>query len=129
MTHHIIEVTKFSELKSLYTVERPHTIREKLTEWAFDNADTIDAVIASLERIDCAGCYSPAPIYYHDMAAEIATHWPEIDEALDGYRDASGEAWTPKENQNFLTHLWFAYEWTAHELADAIRSDLETQDD
>jgi hypothetical protein len=119
------ETNLFIELKAKYTVSHPATIREKLAEWAFEGAESIDQVIRCLETIDCAACHSPAPIYYHDMAAEIAQVWPEIDEAIDGYRDATGEAWAPRENQNFLTYLWFAYEWIAHELASRISSDID----
>jgi hypothetical protein len=125
-TEEINTQVKFNKLKSKFTVSRPESIRDKVAAWAFENAEKPEAVIACLEGIDCAGCHSPAPIYYNDMAAELATHWPDIGDALGSYRDATGEAWAPKENQNFLTYLWFAYEWTAYELANQIRSDIES---
>lgn len=60
------------------------------------------------------------------MAAEIPLHWDEIDRALDEYRDATGAAWAPGAGQNFLTYLWFAYEWLADGLANEIRNEAES---
>src|SRR3954454_158392 len=97
------------ELRAKFTVDRPESIRETVAAWAFEDAAGADDVIRRLESIDCAGCHAPAPIYYHDMAREIGQHWQEIDDAIDNYRDATGEAWAPKPGQNFLTYLWFAY--------------------
>jgi hypothetical protein len=129
MEHRLNEVNTLAALKATFTVSRPQSIREKLADWAFADADDAEGVIASLERLDCAACYSPVPIYHHDMAREIGEHLPEIDAALDSYRDNTGQAWTPKEGQNFLTYLWFAYEWTAYELANDIRNELETSEE
>ena len=128
MEQNISEVNLFDSLKATFTVASPATIREKVAVWAFEDAEDADTVIANLERLDCAACYSPAPIYYTDMAREIGEHWPEIDDALENYRDNSGETWTPKPGQNFLTHLWFAYEWTAYQLANEIREEAEAAD-
>ena len=121
-------VNDFERLKGRFTANRPETIRDKLAAWAFDGAETVGEAIGNLEQIDCAGCYSPSPFYFEDMAAEIARHWPEIDEALDSYREETGEAWTPKAGQGFLCHLWFAYEWAAAELASRIRAAVESGD-
>ncbi len=122
------KVNKFDELKAAYVVAYPQTIREKLAAWAFDGDTDIEGVIRNLESVDCAASCSPAPVYYDDMAHEIGEHWLEIDDALSDYRNAIGEAWTPKPDQNFLTYLWFAYEWTARNLADAIREEAEAAD-
>ncbi len=125
MKQPILERNLFESFKAKYTVDVPGNIREKLAAWSFAEAEDIDGVIACLERIDCAACYSPAPIFNHEMAAEIARFWPEIDQAMDGYRDATGEAWTLPEQAGVLAYLWFAYEWIAHELACEIRSEFE----
>ena len=121
----ITSCNALDRLRQKFTVERPQTIKEIVAAWAFDDAETPDDVLGRLEYMDCAGCYSPAPIYNDDMAAEIARFWPEIDVAIESYRDATGEHWTPGKNQNFLCYLWFAYEWLASELASQIRSDYE----
>jgi hypothetical protein len=116
------------ELKAKFTVERPDSIKEQVAAWAFEDANDAADAIGRLESIDCAGCHSPAPIFSHDMACEIASHWPEIDDAIDSYREATGEAWTPRENQGFLSYLWFAYEWVAHAMASEIRSFLDNDE-
>jgi hypothetical protein len=121
------EVNMLEALKAKFTVSRPESILEKIAAWAFEDADDAARVITRLEELDCAGCYSPAPIYNHDLAREIVEHWTEIDDALDSYRENTGEAWTPKAGQSFLNHLWFAYEWTARDLADDIRSEVESE--
>lgn len=119
----------FERLKAKFTVTRPESIREKVAEWAFEDAADAESVIRQLESMDCAACHSPAPVYYSQMAAEIAAHWPDIDAAIDSYRDATGEAWAPRKDQNFLCYLWFAYEWTALELADEIRNANEAEEE
>lgn len=111
--------------KDKYIVANPASIREKLAAWAFEGAEDIQQVIYSLESMTCAGCFSPAPIHNDGMAREIARHWDEIDDALTVYREETGEAWAPREGQNFLTFLWFAYEWSAHELANEIHNEIE----
>jgi hypothetical protein len=116
----------FDIVKAKFTVIRPESIREKVAAWAFENVEDIESVIACLERIDCAACYSPAPIYNHDMAREIGWHWQEIDEAIDGFRDETGEAPFLRKNHGFLNYLWFTYEWIAHQLASEIRNEIET---
>jgi hypothetical protein len=126
MENALDEINPLEALKAKFSDSNPKSIREQVAAWAFEDADHAERVITRLEELDCAACYSPAPIYYHDMAAGIAEHWQEIDAALDSYRDATGEAWTPQKDQNFLTHLWFAYEWTARELADDIRNEIES---
>ena len=123
-----VKVNLFDDLKATHTVAEPGTISEKVAAWAFEDAEDVAAVIDRLESLDCAACHSPAPIYNTDMAREIGEHWPEIDCALDDYQDAIGEAWTPKPDQSFLSYLWFAYEWTARNLADAIREEAEAGD-
>jgi hypothetical protein len=128
MTMHtkaLIKQVTFESLKAKFSVSRPDTIREKVAAWAFENAENIEAVIACLERIDCAACYSPAPIYNYDMAREISWYWLEIDDARDAYQEATGEQWTPREHGGILSFLWFAYEWIAHELASEIRHTIE----
>lgn len=117
------KVNVFEELKAAHVIAEPGTITEKVASWAFEDAEDMETVIGRLESLDCAACHSPAPIYNTDMAREMVEHWPEIDCALDDYRDAIGEAWTPKPDQSFLTYLWFTYEWTARNLADAIRDE------
>ena len=116
---------KFESLKAQFTVRRPETIREKVAAWAFENVKNIEAVIACLERIDCAGCYSPAPIYNHAMAREVNWYRLEIDEARDAYQDATGKQWTPSDHGGLLSYLWCAYKWIAHELASEIRHTIE----
>lgn len=115
--------TTFQTMRARYSNPRPQSIVERLGDWAFCEAESVDDAIRELESIDCAGCHSPAPITYHEMAAEVGRHWDEIDLASDAYREATGEAWAPEPGQNFLTHLWFAYEWLARDLACRIRTE------
>ena len=90
-----------------------------ILEWAFDaieeNAGFADADKAffeyRLESIDCAGCLAPdGLIYNHDIAAKVPAWWNEIDSAMDGYHESTGEWFKP---ETVCQLVWFAVEYRA----------------
>ena len=98
-----------------------------IMEWGLDNVlhdvEGLEAQIAAMaeamERIDCAGCYAPCGlIYNHEIAAKVPDWWDDIDSAVDGYRDATGEL---PEFDTVGSMVWFAVEWRAHEIASLLR--------
>lgn len=116
--------------------EQDNGIAERLLEWAIDSteydvddtapaAELAGAMIATLEQINCAGVSAPSGLVYnHDLGAEAGRRWFEIDDALDDYRDSTGEPPAPGDGQSISIGwlVWFAYEWNAHRLAGIMRS-------
>ena len=105
------------------------SIRGRCLDYALEGAE-YDAdcfgeyrknVIRVLEQMDCAAGASPAPVYYYQMARELADHWLEVDDALEDCREQTGENW-PLGKGSVLNALWFAYEWNAHDLAGIIEN-------
>lgn len=100
-------------------------IVETLIAWAFDDESySLENVLEwNLESIDCAGCHAPGGLIYNsDIAAKFADWWDDIDDALESYRDGTGEKFAPETCGQLV---WFAVEWYAHEIASFMRSEIE----
>lgn len=122
-----------------------NTIEGELVDWAVDGSaygvdfagDTLTAddweallenVASRMGEVNCAACSSPAPVYNGRMAEKLAEVWSEVDDALDGWERNTGEYWTPnfKGGSNFLSYLWFAYEYFAADLHGQIEGEART---
>lgn len=109
-----------------------NAIRDTLLRWAVEYdatygaaemADVLANVQRTLETTDCAGCHAPGGLIYNgDLAEKARLWWREIDEALDDYRDSTGEKFAPDSLGQLV---WFAVEWNAHEIASVIESERE----
>lgn len=108
-------------------------IKAAIAEWALDAFEhdaegfTLKNVISHLETTNCAGCHAPSGlIYNHEIARKAADWYVEIDDAIDAYRDATGENPSPWNGALSLGWLvWFAVEWEAQEMARLIESNCE----
>ena len=99
-----------------------------LWKWAtqYEDETLDDLVLFSLESCNCAGCHAPnGLIFNNEVAAKYSDWWDQIDEAMDGYHDATGEWFAPETTGQLV---WFAVEWFASELASFLRSHSDWDD-
>ena len=84
-------------------------------------------VLRHLEMTDCAACHAPGGlIYNHHIARKLEAWWPEIDDAIAEYHDATGENPRPRDGALTLGWLvWFAVEWMAHDAAAFLSNRME----
>jgi hypothetical protein len=110
----------------------PGEIAAAIVGWTADAFEhepdaSADDVIRHLEMTDCAACHAPGGlIYNHHIARKLEAWWPEIDDAIAAYHDATGENPRPRDGALTLGWLvWFAVEWTAQEAASWLRAEME----
>ncbi len=94
------------------------------THFVFDAEIGLDALIEHLQRIDCSTGHCPHGLMYNtDICSRLPSWSHSIDEALEEYREATGENWSPGDGCLTIGSLvWFAVEWVANEIANEIYS-------
>lgn len=101
-------------------------IVEALLDWAFDGDESLtleQCIEWNLETCSCSGCHAPSGlIYNHDIASKFQDWWDDIDDALEGYREATGDSYIVETCGSLV---WFAVEWYAHEVASLLRSEFD----
>ena len=111
---------------------RPGEIGAAILGWTDDSFSgwtdaTARDVLRHLEMTDCAACHAPGGlIYNHHIARKLEAWWPEIDDAIAEYHDATGENPRPRDGALTLGWLvWFAVEWMAHDAAAFLSNRME----
>lgn len=96
-----------------------------LLEWALRSDDemTLEQCIKwKLESCDCAVCHAPdGLIYNQELAEKFPIWWDSINDALEGYHEATGERYAPETCGQLV---WFAVEWYSYEIASLLRSEF-----
>jgi len=98
-----------------------------LEQYKGDQYDSIESLISDIEHAHCAAGSFNDMIYTRDIERKLCdSDWIDaIDEAIEDYRDNTGETPTFERVTDMVT---FAVDWTSNTLASQLRYMLEEGD-
>jgi len=113
----------------VFQVGKPNAIQEFLMD-ELGYPTEFDSVRNLVRHLEMASCYSGSwsgLMYTGDIESKLAdSEWRDaIDQALEDYRDATGEAYAPEAPNALEELVTFAVDYFASDLAQQLRNRME----